>query len=300
MKMVTRWGIALAAMALPATGASAQPVRPSVVFVGNSFTYGALSPVWRYRADTVTDLNGDGVGGVPALFKLLAHEMGLEYDVYVETSGGKSLAWHWANKAGVLDRRWDHVVLQDYSTLDAERPGDPANLIAYSGRFAKMFASRNRDVDVSLTATWSRPDQVYQPDRKWSGQPIYQMAIDLRRSYDRAKAATRQIRRVNPAGQAFNCAIAAGVADANPYDGIAPEQVGLWAYDHYHASAAGYYLEALTVLGSMTGQDPRRFGPSEQAASELGLSPSGAVSLQTVAARNLYGERCDAPIVPRR
>ncbi len=50
-------------------------VVPSVVFIGNSFTYGFGSPVRFYRAGIVTDLNhGDvgheDVGGVPALFKM--------------------------------------------------------------------------------------------------------------------------------------------------------------------------------------------------------------------------------------
>jgi hypothetical protein len=296
--------IATAGSPAPARAESAAgavvPPKQTVLFIGNSFTFGANSPVWRYRADTVTDLNGEGVGGVPALFKLLASEMGLDYDVYLETSGGKTLKWHWDNKAKLLDRPWDHVVMQEYSTLSPDKPGDPAGTIAYAKRFAGLFASQNPKVDISMSATWSRPDLTYQPGKPWTGRSIYQMALDVRRGYDRAAATSKAIRRVNPVGQAFNCAIAAGVADPNPYDGIAPEQVDLWSYDHYHASTAGYYLEALTVLGAMTGQDPRRFGPNERGAMELGLSPTQAVALQTVAARQLYGEPCDAPIAPRR
>ena len=68
--------IATAGSPAPARAESAAgavvPPKQTVLFIGNSFTFGANSPVWRYRADTVTDLNGEGVGGVPALFKLLA------------------------------------------------------------------------------------------------------------------------------------------------------------------------------------------------------------------------------------
>ena len=39
----------------------------SILFVGNSFTFGAGSPVRKYHPDQVTDLNGEGIGGVPAL-----------------------------------------------------------------------------------------------------------------------------------------------------------------------------------------------------------------------------------------
>ena len=39
-------------------------VAGSILFIGNSFTYAAGSPVHFYRADTVTDLNSQGIGGV--------------------------------------------------------------------------------------------------------------------------------------------------------------------------------------------------------------------------------------------
>jgi hypothetical protein len=248
--------------------------------------------VWKYRADTVTDLNHGGVGGVPGLFKLFTKEAGLNYAVSLETSGGKTLKWHWDNKKDVVDRAWDHVVLQDLSVLIRDRPGDATDLIDYAGRFARLFAGRNPKVEVSLTATWSRPDQTFPADGHWHGQPITAMALELRRDYDRAKAASPEIARINPVGQAFNCAIAAGVADANPYDGIDFGKVDLWAYDHYHASRFGYYLEALTVFIDVTGKDPRAFGPHETAADELGISPTDAVRLQRVAWANTHGLDC--------
>jgi hypothetical protein len=61
-------------------------------------------------------------------------------------------------------------------------------------------------------------------------------------------------------------------------------QIDLWAYDHYHASTAGYYLEALVVFAGVTGHDPRLLGAGETAANELGLSPDLAGRLQSVAA----------------
>jgi len=284
---------------LAAAPAAAQDGGPAqtILFIGNSFTYGAHSPVWKYRADTVTDLNHGGVGGVPALFKLFTQEAGLNYAVSLETSGGKTLKWHWDNKKTVVDRAWDHVVLQDLSVLNRAHPGDATNLIDYAGRFARLFAARNPKVEISLTATWSRPDQTYPADGHWHGQPITAMALELRRDYDKAAAATPLIDKVNQVGQAFNCAIEAGVADPDPYDGIDFGKVDLWAYDHYHASTFGYYLEALTVFIDVTGKDPRTLGAHEQAADELGISPSDAVRLQRVAWANTHGLPCDAAAI---
>ena len=277
-----------------ATGGTPADPPQTILFIGNSFTFGALSPAFRYRADSVTDLNGDGIGGVPALFKLFTEQAGLDYAVSLETAPGRSLEWHWANKRALLDRRWDHVVMQEYSTLDSADPGNPAKLIDYAGRWVALFTAKNPGVDISLTATWTRPDQTYRPGGKWYGKPVTQMALDLRHGYDLAANAYPQIARVNPVGQAFSCAIAAGFADANPYDGIDPDTVNLWAWDHYHASFAGYYLEALTVFIGVTGHDPRQFGSSEKAAEDNGLSPKAAVRLQRVAWAATHGESCTA------
>jgi hypothetical protein len=263
-------------------GQTTPPVQ-TIVFVGNSFTYGAYSPVWKYRAQTVTDLNQGGYGGVPALFKLFTQEAGLNYAVSLETSPSKTFQWHWDNRQPVLDQRWDHVVMQGYSTLDPQKPGDPASTIEYARRLAALFVARNPKVEISLTATWSRPDLTYPPAGHWSGQSIAQMALDIRHGYDLAAQTSSAIDKVHPVGQAFTCAIVQGVADPNPYDGLAPGMVDLWSWDHYHASAHGYYLEALVIFADVTGKDPRALGSGETAAGELGIAPADAARLQQVA-----------------
>jgi hypothetical protein len=80
------------------------------------------------------------------------------------------------------------------------------------------------------------------------------------------------------------------VADANPYDGVEADTVNLWTWDHYHASVAGSYLEALVVFGGLTGRDPRELGDGECSAYELGLSRAQARALQQVAADQLIAD----------
>ena len=270
----------LTASALAVSG----PPR-SILFIGNSFTFGALSEAMTYRKDSVTDLNGDGMGGVPALFKRFADEAGLHYQVSLETAAGQTLGWHLANKGAAIDRRWDAVVLQQYSTLDPVKPGDAAETIAAARGLARLLRQRNRRVDISLVATWTRPDLTYPRDKRWSGQPVQRMAVDLEKADDRARAAVPSIARVIPVGRAFNCAIARGIADPNPYDGLTAGQIDLWASDHYHASTYGYYLEALTIFAAVTHSDPRKLGRAESAARDLGIDPSVAGKLQDVAFR---------------
>ncbi|MEX0741132.1 MAG: SGNH/GDSL hydrolase family protein [Pseudohongiella sp.] len=262
----------------------------SVLFIGNSFTFGYGSAARFYRADTVTDLNNEGIGGVPALFKSFADQAGLDYDVYLETRGGSNIDFHLENKLGVIGRRpWDQVVMHGYSTLDAEEPGNPDKLVASTAAMTEFLRSKNPDVDVYLTATWSRADQTYPPERPWSGQPIEQMALDVRAGYDLAAAAPG-VAAVNPVGEAWTRAMALGIADPNPYDGIETDKINLWTWDHYHASTYGYYLEALVVFGNLTGRDPRSLGENECSGYELGMARNEVRMLQQAAFEQLHSE----------
>lgn len=292
-----------AALALAPTAVSAQvsapapPVAPTVqmaprtiLFIGNSFTQGAHSAVRRYRAGTVTDLTNGGTGGVPALFKLFAQQAGLNYQVSLETEGGQGLDFHYETRRALFDRAWDVVVLQDFSTLDRARPGDPGLLLRYSGLLAGMFRQRNPAVRIELNATWSRADLTYRTSSPWYGRPIATMAANLRGAANLALA-NRSVDGIIPVGEAWNRAFAEGVADPDPYNGTSFGQVDLWSYDQYHASIAGYYLEALVIFGKVTGVDPRTLGARERAADDLGLSPTLAAALRTIAFRQLEVEK---------
>lgn len=277
-----------------ALGAALPTGATTILFVGNSFTYGepagAAPLVQRYHPETVTDLNGSGIGGVPALFKAFTVEAGLHYDVSLETVPGVGLDYHYDHKLDTIVKPFDQVVLQSYSTLDAKQPANPDLLIKYSGLLAQAFAGQNPKVDIRLDSTWSRADLTYQPGGAWYGKPIYQMALDVRAGYDKAWHASPLIKGVIPVGQAWSSAIAGGLADANPYDGIDAGKFGLWAPDRYHASVHGYYLEALTIFGSVTGIDPRSLGAGDTVAKDLGISAITAGALQQLAATQLQAE----------
>jgi len=277
-----------------ALGAAAAERGPAarILFVGNSFTYGQGAAVRTYRADSVVDLNGGGIGGVPALFKAFAAESGLAFDVFLETHPGVGLDWHLAHEGDVIGGRpWDVVVLQSYSTLDKEHPGDSTALIRDVHTLAAALRARNPAVDVRLTATWPRADQVYPAAGAWHGRSLEAMTRDLRVGYGQAAAGTPGVKGVVPVGDAWMRAIHEGVADANPYDGIDPGRVNLWTADHYHASDYGYYLEALMLFGSITGRDPRVLGGGERAAVDLKLAPAVVMALERVAYEELAAQR---------
>lgn len=272
----------------------------SILFIGNSFTFGYGSAVVYYRPDSVTDLNGTEKGGVPALFEAFTEQAGLQYDVYLETEPGSGMDFHFDNRLGTINRRaWDTVVMHGHSLLDQAKPGDPAKLINSAQALSAALAASNPEVDIYLTATWSRADQTYPATGAWAGKPIEAMARDVRSAYDAAAGNAPAVKAVIPVGETWTRAMQTGVADANPYDGIEFGKLDLWTYDHYHASAAGYYLEALAVFGMVTGRDPRSLGDNECAGFELGFSQQQVHALQQVAFDELAaaGQAAHAPFV---
>ena len=263
------------------TGAPAGAER--ILFVGNSFTYGAGSPVRYFHPELVRDLNRSGVGGVPALFKMFAIQAGLDWDVSLETEAARDFAFHLANRRAEMTGAWDVVVLQDYSTLEKAHPGDPGPHIRDAARLAALFKAANPSARVLLETTWPRADLIYPANTPWRGRPVGAMVEDIARANALAMLNSRDLSGTVPVGEAWVRAMNQGVADPNPYDGTAFGKLDLWTWDHYHASTAGYYLAALVIFGRVTGYDLRKLGPRERAADELGMSGLTATALQRIA-----------------
>jgi hypothetical protein len=284
-------GLAVAGMLLLGASTLAAQQRQTVLFIGNSFTFGSGSAVRYWRANTVTDLNHEGVGGVPALFDSFADQVGLDYDVYLETRGGSGFEFHLAEKRAELSSRpWDIVVVHGQSLLDLQMPRDTTKFLQTAQEMVDFLEGVNPRAQIYMTATWSRADETYPDDAAWRGEPIEAMARDVRAAYDIVKSRDSAVKSINPVGEAWNRAFAMDVADPNPYDGIDADRLDLWTYDHYHASTAGYYLHALVVFGNVTGVDPRSLGRGECSAYELGLSGPQAEALQRVAYEELAAQ----------
>lgn len=293
-----RSGAIAAAALLALSAVSAQAANSpatTILFIGNSFTYGdpagAAPDVMNYKPDTVTDLVGTHLGGVPALFKQMTVDRGLNYDVYLETEPGSNLDFHFDNRLALINRPWDKVVMHGQSNLDFQHPGDPTKVSTWTHNLGKVFQSQNPNVDISLTATWSRANLTYKPacdsanpPSPWCGGSIYAMAQDVQAGYQTAMQQNAGIvSRINPVGLAWNNAIQAGFADPNPYDGLTAGQVNLWAPDSYHASDYGYYLHALVDFGEITGLSPTVLG-YDTVARDLGFTAAQASAMQGFAA----------------
>ncbi len=142
--------------------ASATPAPISILFVGDSYTFGRVDPVMSYNAANVHDLTagfqradptGTNAyephpwGGVPGIFKELTDESGLNYDVSISARNAASLRGQfldtassaWDLRGNVASQKWGVVVLQDLSdvALPAGRGknANNAQFMAYSKQF---------------------------------------------------------------------------------------------------------------------------------------------------------------------
>lgn len=157
-------GCAVIALATLATAAPAHAAT-SILFVGNSYTFGRVDPVMSYNAANVTDLTAgmwaaDATGsnafephpwgGVPGIFKQFTVQAGLDYDVALSTRNAASLRGHYLNsnpagwdlRGNIASQKWDKVVLQEQSDEALPRqPGlasNPAYFEAYAGQIERF------------------------------------------------------------------------------------------------------------------------------------------------------------------
>ncbi len=89
---------------------------------------------------------------------------------------------------------------------------------------------------------------------------------------------------VAPVGDAFLRTVEDGLADPNPYDGISPGTINLWAPDEHHASVEGSYLSTVVLFAVITGLDPRTLPTNAGSpAADLGVRPTTASVLHRIA-----------------
>ncbi len=259
----------------------------TILFVGNSFTYGGSTKVHSYNAASVTDEppGEQKVGGIPAIFKKFADEAGLRYEVHVETVGGKDLEFHYTHaRPAIAQAKWDIVVLQGYSTepLPAERGGNPASFVKHAILLEGIIHAVNPAAKVYLYETWAFPFKAYTRENSGPTTPLATMLADLDIGYHRAFAEDKHFETVVPVGVAWAEAEAGAVAQPAPGAHDA-NKVDLWDADAKHPSVPGSYLCALTLFAGITRFEVSKFGEGEQAARELGIAPETAAKLQKIA-----------------
>ena len=153
---------------LTLAASAAHAASQSILFVGNSYTFGRVDPVLSYNTANVddmtrprpdlpdpnfTDTTGANDyephpwGGVPGIFKQLADEAGIEFNVHISARNAATLRGHYLNTANadwdlrgnIAKQRWDVVLIQEQS--DAALPagrGANANIPQFSAYADKI------------------------------------------------------------------------------------------------------------------------------------------------------------------
>jgi hypothetical protein len=279
-----RWALpaCLVLMQSATTSRAQDPI--DILFVGNSFTHGHTAPAQYYNSGSVTDPNGTGYGGVPAIFKQLTLQEGLSYNVTIEAVSSETLQWHYQNKASIIGQPWDIVVLQEQSLtpLPSSHGGNPSLYATGVGNITNLVRSQNPSASIYLYETWASPTSVASNGYTNSGG-LQAMQNDLQAGtygvfYDQNLSGVARV------GDAFMRAVDQGIADPNPSDGISSGMVNLWAADNRHAGAYGSYLSAAVFYAELTGADPRSLSVGAgSAAAGLGLTASAAENLNRIA-----------------
>jgi hypothetical protein len=237
-----------------------------VLFIGNSFTFGANRPVVVMN------------GGVPKLFEEIARAKGKDVTTSAVTKGGEDWEYHLAQpqtEAALQSKTWTWVVLQDLSTRPTHA-GDIAQFMRDGETFSDRIAAHSPHAGIVLYETWARPPGLFysvKPGHDFSGPT--QMMAELHENYGKLRnaLASRNLARearVALVGTAFARATA-------EY----PE-INLNALDQHHASPEGYYLAALVFYETIY-HDSAIGAPTRFFHGELVFPADAAAKLQKVA-----------------
>lgn len=203
--MLRRLAILLLAVLCMTGARAASPLR--ILFIGNSYTY---------------------TNDLPALVRQLAHGAGRNVETEAVTAGGVSLQWHWEQgtaRAALLRKKWDYVVLQDFSTLPLTDPQAVRQSILLFDQQIRAAGAR-----TVLYLTWAR-----------AGAPATQ--ADLNRVYYGAGRETGTP--VAPVGPAWAIA-----RELDP-------RLQLYQSDGSHPTPAGSWLAAYVFHITLFGKAPR-------------------------------------------
>ena len=264
--------------------------QTNILFVGNSFTHGNYNPVQHYNHASVTDPNGTGYGGVPAIFKKMTDEAGLSYNVTIEAVDAKTLKWHSTKKASVLSQaKWNIVVLQEQSRtpLPVEHGGDPSEFATGVSACQSLVLSTNPTAKILLYETWAYAPRAGVKGYAPGISGLEAMLADLHSSY--ASVDSNYHFGIIPVGDAFMEVLKEGLSDPN--NAVVPGKFQLLSpSDNKHPSPYGAYLSSAVFFAKITGLDPRTLPvDANSAAGGLGISSADAQNLNKIAYQTAQG-----------
>ena len=240
--------------------------QPKILFIGNSFTFGASDATNKTMK----------LGGVPALFSLMAQAGGHAKPMTAMTApGGTDFRYHNSDPAAIAaiaSQPWDYVIFQNYST-------EPTHLVTgndsltnhfiYGTALYQRVMSNAPTTRVILYETWSRAAShplITGISSANSFASTTEFQAELRANYQALATALNVAYPSNPP------VAIAPVGDAWEYAGglrppSDPHYVNLHASDKYHGNDNGYYLAAAVLYATIYHANPYGLSTNEIIAS---------------------------------
>lgn len=212
-----------------------------ILFIGNSFTHGQDARLSQH-------------GGMPKVFQAIARDKGKDINATMMAPSGKDWGFHLENPKTlriIESRKWDAVVLQDYSTKPT-RIGNRKAFFENGQNLCELIWKSSPDAKIVLYRTWARHPEhdFYSTQEKISKfRDFDQMDSQLGEGYGEL---FKKLTAANPEKEI----LLAPVGDAFAHCSRAFPEVAVYGADLYHAGVDGSYLAALVFLKTIYGESP--------------------------------------------
>jgi len=243
------------------------PVRAEqeALFIGNSFTFGGGNSTLK------------AAGGVPKMVAAIAESKGRALGTKMLAVGGKDWGFHLqqpATRPALGEKKWDWVVLQDYST----KPTHLGSMAEFLQNGETLYRAARQDAPqakVVLYETWARGkgDGLYGPSKKQFADP-QQMTAELVQGYE---TLAQKLEAIDPGTQVEIAPVGKAFA---LWTEKYPDQ-NIYAKDTHHANAQGSYLAALVLYATLFQDTPT--GATDKPLG-IAIEPKMAGQMQEVAA----------------
>lgn len=210
-----------------------------ILFVGNSFTHGQDARLSQH-------------GGMPMVFQAIARDKGKDVNATMMAPSGKDWGFHLKNPETLLvieSRRWDVVVLQDYSTKPTHI-GNRKDFFENGQNLCELIWKNSPDAKIVLYRTWARhPEHAFYstPEKISKFRDFDQMNSQLGEGYGEL---LKKLAAANPEKEF----LLAPVGDAFAHCSKKFPEVAVYGADLYHAGVDGNYLAALVFLKTIYGE----------------------------------------------
>jgi hypothetical protein len=236
------------------------------LFIGNSYTFGGAEREILQH------------GGVPNLVEEVAASKSRQLASMMLAAGGKDWGYHIkvpATHTALGMKKWNWVVLQDYSTKPTHI-GDVEAFYRDGEALYRSIRQQSPKAKVVLFETWARA----KGNSLYTGASTPKSFTDQAQMLDEVEKAYTELDRRLEAIEHSNQVLLAPVGEAFARCMERHPEINLYWTDKHHANAKGSYLAALVIYATIFQDSPK--GATREFYG-VSLAPDEAGKLQEIA-----------------